>query len=171
MVSVQIRRQDEIGDDLERQLAEWTEAIFGADELKYTWAEQHWRVLVYCEGQLASTLAITEREAMVGGKTVTLAGIGNVMTPPEWRRRGLAARAMQEAAEFLCDEIPVDFGFILCSHDLIPYYQRLGWRQVNAPVVFDQPTGKVRWQEEAMALPCAEHPWPDGTVDLCGLPW
>ena len=59
----------------------------------------------------------------------------------------------------------------LCSADLVPWYCELGWRHVNAPLTFDQPSGRVGWDEEVMVLPCTDRAWPAGPIDLCGLPW
>lgn len=170
-VSVQILRSDQVPGGVTEQLAEWTQSIFGEEETKFAWAEIDWRVLVFCDGELASTLAITLRAARVGGTVVRLAGIGNLMTLPPWRGRGLATRAMEEAARFMRESLQVEFGFLLCSADLVPYYRALGWRPLDAPVCFDQPSGPQRWEQEALVLASSNQTWPDGTVDLCGLPW
>ena len=170
-VSVQTLRCDQVPADVTERLAEWTQAIFGEEETRLAWAEFHWRVLVFCDGELASTLAITLRAARVGGTAVRLAGIGNLMTLPPWRGRGLATRATEEAARFMRETLEVEFGFLLCSADLVPYYRALGWRPLDVPVWFDQPSGPQRWEQEALVLACSNQTWPDGIVDLCGLPW
>ncbi len=170
-VSVQILPCDQVPGDVTEGLAEWTQSIFGEEETRLAWAEIDWRVLVFCRGEPASTLAITLRAARVGGTAVRLAGIGNLMTLPSWRGRGLASRALQEAARFMRETLEVEFGFLLCSAVLVPYYRALGWRPLDAPVWFDQPSGPQRWEEEALVLACSSRAWPEGTVDLCGLPW
>jgi GNAT superfamily N-acetyltransferase len=165
-------RADRAITEVERALLkEWVEAIFGEEEAKYEWAPQHWHVLVHRAGDLACHAGVTEHRVLAGGARLKVAGIGGVMTPPEWRGQGLGVRAMQVAAGFMRDELKVDFGHLLCSEGLVPYYQELGWQLVQGPVEFDQPSGKVVWDEEAMVLPCRKKEWPPGIIDLCGPPW
>ncbi len=138
----------------------------------YVWTPQcDWVVQVEVEGELASQVLIVGRVGTVGGLPVRLAGIGGVGTVPEWRGRGLAARALERAAAFMRDDMGADLGLLLCSEDMVPYYSRLGWQVAPGPVYFDQPSGKVAYGGVAMVLPCREQQVPAGTIDLCGLPW
>lgn len=169
--STEIVPDGEVPGELLRELAEWMRRMFGEEELKYTWADIDWHVLLWYEGRLASHAAITERVAEAGGETVKLAGIGGLMTPGEWRGRGMASAVMLAAAAFLRDELHVDFGLLLCSKKLAPFYRGLGWETVRGPVTFDQPGRKEQWAEETMVLQCTERDWPSGPIDLRGLPW
>ncbi len=150
---------------------EWVGAIFGEEEAKYEWATQHWHVLVRCDGRLACHAGITERTASTGGAPVILAGIGGVLTPPEYRRRGFARRAMRAAADFMHTSLKPDFGLLLCSKELVPFYEKLGWKLVHGRLEFDQPCGKLAWEESVMVLACGQSEWPSGAIDLCGTPW
>lgn len=152
-------------------LEQWTQTIFGAEELKHEWATPDWHLLADCDGQLVCHLAVTERHATASGQPVHLAGIGGVMTPPSFRGKGLAGTLMRHAAEFMRDTLRVEFGLLLCSHDLLPLYTRLGWHHVPGPLVFAQTTGNETWEEEVMILPCGDRPWPPGAIDLAGPPW
>ena len=69
------------------------------------------------------------------------------------------------------DELQVAFGLLICDECMIPFYSRLGWQVVEGPLMFDQPGGKVVFDDVTMVLPCAGENWPEGTIDLCGLPW
>jgi len=169
--TIAIRRTAELDDREVATFAQWTRDIFGAEEDKYEWAEPDWHVVVRSEDRYVCHGAITERVATAGGASVKLGGIGNVMTPPTWRGRGLGAAAMREAAAFMRDTLRVEFGLLLCSAGLVPWYCTLDWRRVKAPLSFWQAGGKVRWDEEAMVLACTERVWPEGPIDLCGLPW
>ena len=169
--TVDVRRTADLDEAEIATFAQWPRDIFGEQEDKYEWAKPDWHVVVRSEGRYVCHAAITERAAMAGGEPVRLAGIGNLMTPPAWRRRGLAAAAMREAAAFMRDTPRVEFGLLLCSAGLVPWYCKLGWRHVNAPLTFDQPSGRVRWDEEVMVLACTDRAWPAGPIDLCGLPW
>jgi len=169
--SIDIRRSADLSDAETALFAQWVHDIFGEEEDKYEWAQPDWRVVVRSERQYVCHAAITERTATAGGEPVRLGGIGGVMTPPEWRGRGLAAVALRETAAFLRGKMRADFGLLLCSAGLAPFYRKLGWDCIEAPLTFDQPSGKVGWDEEVMVLPCAERSWPEGPIDLCGLPW
>jgi aminoglycoside 2'-N-acetyltransferase I len=168
---MEVCRSGDLTDKLRRQLEEWTRAIFGDAELEHEWAAPHWHLLVRCQGVLACHLAITERVARAGGRPVRVAGIGGVMTPPEWRGRGLARAAMNEAAAFISTDLRAEFGFLLCSESLVRFYRGLGWERLSETVRYDQSGGKEDWAEEAMILPCTDRAWPKGAVDLCGPPW
>lgn len=165
-----IRTEDLTPGDRETIQA-WTRTLFGAAEDKYEWAPPDWTLLMRSGGDLVCHLAIVEQTIRVGDRAVRVAGIGGVMTPAEWQGRGLARAAMERAAEFMRGRSRISFGLLLCSESLLRYYSRMGWRRVADPVVFDQPGGKLTWEEEAMWLPCGEDDWPDGVVDLCGPPW
>jgi predicted acetyltransferase len=115
---------------------------------------------------------IVERIGTVNGQPVKLGGIGGVTTLPEWRRRGLASIALQRAATFMREELHVEFGLLGCEREMAPFYGRLGWEIADAPLVFDQPSGKTTFADAVtMVLPCAGKEFPRGTIDLCGLPW
>jgi GNAT superfamily N-acetyltransferase len=168
---VEIRSNCELTPSEQETLDRWTHQVFGLEAAGYTWAEVDWHVLVWMEGELASHVEIIERTGMVGGRPVRLVGIGGVASAPEWRGRGLATVAMGEAAEFSCGDLDAEFGLLICGQEKIPFYRKLGWEVVDGPLVFDQPEGKVTFEDVVMVLPCKGQEWPTGTIDLCGLPW
>ena len=51
-------------------------------------------------GVIAATLRVFRREIYFQGKALLCAGIGEVSTLPAFRRKGLAGRLLQEAAEY-----------------------------------------------------------------------
>ena len=170
MVRVEIRRSGELTPSEKEYLTGWSRRVFDGGPFDY-WADVDWHVLVWSEAELASHVEIIERTGMVDGRPVRLGGIGGVASAPEWRGRGLATVAMGKAAEFLCGDLGVEFGLLICGQEMMPFYHRLGWKVVKGPLVFDQPAGKVTFEDAVMVLPCTEQEWPAGTIDLCGLPW
>jgi aminoglycoside 2'-N-acetyltransferase I len=120
---------------------------------------------------VVASLEIIERLAKVGEMPVRLGGIGGVATHPDWRRRGFASLLMQKAALFLKQEIKVDFGLLVCGEQRTQFYAGLGWQVVKGPLLIDQPSGKMALEAVIMVLPCAQQTWPEGIIDLCGLPW
>lgn len=145
--------------------------IFGAQDQGLEWAQGDWFVLIWEGEELASQVEIVDRIALVGGKPLRLGGIGGVATWPAWRRRGLAALAVQKAMEFIRAELGVEFGLLICDAEKLPFYARMGWQEAGASLLIDQPGGKIVFQTPVMVWPCQEKEWPEGEIDLCGRPW
>ncbi|HNV22767.1 MAG TPA: GNAT family N-acetyltransferase [Candidatus Hydrogenedentes bacterium] len=152
-------------------LGQWTRTLFGSAEDMYEWATPDWRVLVRADGQLVAHAAINQRTVSANGEPARVGGIGGVMAPAEFQGKGHAKAAMLRAHDFIRETLNLEFGFLLCSARLVPYYQRLGWERIDGPVSFAQDDSDVTWQEEAMVLPFSDRLWPGPPVDLNGPPW
>jgi len=135
------------------------------------WANADWTVMVWEEDELVSNVHIIERNALVGGHPVRLGGIGNVATKTEWRGRGYSSSAMKVAQEFLINSLKVDFGLMTCFAWLVEYYEKMGWKIVADHLIMEQPDGKKRLNYPVLVLPVVKKDWPEGEIDLCGLPW
>jgi aminoglycoside 2'-N-acetyltransferase I len=138
-----------------------------------TWVEKNdWHVLVLEDDRVVSHVGIVERTVTVEGQPLRVGGIGAVATMPKMQGRGLASAAMRHAGEYLREALKVDFGLLVCGPKVEPLYARLGWKMISSPVLVDQPGGKkVNLPGVIMILPCVKQDWPEGTIDLCGLPW
>ena len=135
------------------------------------WSDVDWHILIKVDETLVSHVEIVEREVQVGKDRLVLGGIGGVMTLPEWQGRGLAQAGMRKAQEFLCMEMGAEFGLLMCDPKMVPFYARLGWVEVDAPLLYDHPGGKRIFDDVVMVLSCTVRTWPDGMIDLCGYPW
>ena len=154
-------------------LEAWSKVCF-PDQHGITWTcEAPWHVVVYEDGQPVSYLDILERPCTVDGQPVNLAGIGGVMTPPEFRKRGYASQALEAAAGFMRTRIDAPFALLVTGQSRIPFYGRLGWQPVEGPLRFFQPDGLDKSDRIAviMILSLRGDPWPGGEIDLRGLPW
>src|SRR4051794_41985099 len=118
----------------------------------YVWAPKEWRALVWVGDDVGGHAGIVRRTVDVGGQAVLVGGISGVWTPAAYRGRGLGAAVVRAAAAFARDELRVDFGLLLCREGVAPFYGRLGWRAVSAPVVFDQPGGRHGWDMLCLIL-------------------
>ncbi len=145
--------------------------VFGTGPRKLVFASPDWHILLRIERTLLSQVSLFLRTGCVEEKAVRLVGIGSVATAPEWRRQGLATMALQGTTSFAREKLDAEFGLLICAPQLIRFYDRLGWREASGPLVFDQPDGKVTFQDVTMILPLRGRPWPNGPIDLCGLPW
>jgi hypothetical protein len=138
----------------------------------FQWVPKNdWHVVVKLDGVIRSQVGIVERTCTVDGRPVKLGGVGGVATFPNMQKRGLASAAMHRTAGFMRDSLKVEFGLLVCARETEPFYRRLGWQEVDGPLVFDQPRGKVTFDGVTMILPCVKQNWPPGIIDLCGLPW
>jgi len=172
-MKIEIQSKHQIPEAERKQLGEWLEQVFVQDKVVTEWAEDDWLILVKRDGQIITHVGIVERIGAVNGQPVRLGGIGGVATRVEYRGRGLAQMAMEKAAVFMRDELRVEFGLLICGQPRVPYYSKLGWQSVPGPMRFDQPQGKVTFDDSTkiMVLPCVKKDWPPGVIDLCGVPW
>lgn len=161
----QLTDQDRLG--LDRLSAE----AFPLDGDNTQWAVSDWHVLVWEDDKIVSHVEIVERTATVGSCPICLGGIGGVATLKNWRKHGLAEVALKVAVNYLHQPLAVDFGLLVCSERMIPYYSKFGWRLISRPMWIDQPQGRVLYTAPIMILPVGKDKWPDGDIDLCGQPW
>jgi predicted acetyltransferase len=135
------------------------------------WSPPDWAVMVWEDDEMVSNVHIIERTVKVGDRQVHLGGIGNVATKVEWRKRGYASEALKIATDFLRDPLKVDFGLMIATDQMVPKYQKKGWRVVASSMLMEQPDGKMALSYPVMILPVEKQDWPEGVIDLCGLPW
>jgi predicted N-acetyltransferase YhbS len=107
----------------------------------------------------------------VGGHPVRVAGIGGVLARPDCRGKGFGQLAMRKAEEFARRHMDVKFGLLFCRDAIRPWYERLGWSPISAPVWIDQPEGAISSPLAAMVKCLGQESWPGGTVLLGCLPW
>jgi aminoglycoside 2'-N-acetyltransferase I len=158
--------------EMDRAVDAAFEADYNGQPDPVVWVQSNdWHVLVYEQGRIVSHVAIVERTVLVDDQPVRVGGIGAVATLPEMQGRGLAGAAMRRAAEFMRATLQLDFGLLFCDAGMLPLYQHLGWQRVAVAVLIDQPQGKVPFHEMTMFLPCQKQNWPEGIIDICGLPW
>jgi len=170
-LSVEIRLSEGLSEEERRTLFEWGENIFGSEDLQYRWRPKDVHFCLEEDGRLVSHVGLLKHEVSAGGRAVVVAGVGGVVTVPEAQGRGHAQRGMRHAAEFFCREWGVEFGLLFCRDALVPFYGRLGWQLVEAPVVIEQPDGPVESAMNVMVLPCDGRQWPEGEVRLQSFPW
>ena len=135
------------------------------------WASADWTVMVWEDEDLVTNVHIVERAARVGDQVVHLGGIGNVATKVEWRKRGYARQALKEAQDFLLEPLKVDFGLMIATEPMVPRYEKLGWKAVAKSMWIGQPDGRTKLNFPVLVLPVCKQEWPEGEIDICGLPW
>lgn len=165
----EIKVASELLPEIAYSIGRATEREFGNDPLVYASPELY--VLGFLEGVLAARVGILQRTITVEHIPLRIGGICSVVTEPEYRCRGIAYRLMGEAVSYLKDELRLPFGLLTCKPRLETFYTRLGWQTVASPTVFAQADGVRSCGGLTMIIECDGKHWPDGKVDLCGLPW
>ncbi|MFC4140542.1 MULTISPECIES: GNAT family N-acetyltransferase [unclassified Microbacterium] len=140
----------------------------------YGYAPAATRVLAYSGAALVGHVGYQPRTISVGGSAVVIGGVGGVLTAPAARGLGLGARMLHAAQQSMSTE--VEFGYLGCREEVVPFYKSAGWRRMSvrerslsrldgAPVVTETDPILIR----SAGRP--DHDWPAGDIDLLGPPW
>jgi aminoglycoside 2'-N-acetyltransferase I len=84
---------------------------------------------------------------------------------------------MRQAQRAMRDEAEVDFGFLGCRKEVVPFYESAGWVQVHATerCLSRQDHTSVIVSQGAPTLICSStrdvSEWPNGDIDLRGTAW
>ncbi|MHB8382612.1 MAG: GNAT family N-acetyltransferase [Candidatus Binataceae bacterium] len=168
-VEVRIESADEIDPVLRGEIKRWTDEVFG--HIAYEWAPAEWHATGRINALLAGSLKIVTREITAADERVRVAGIGNVVTKPEYGKRGVATAMLRASADLMRTTLGAEFGLLICRRKVAPVYQKAGWIQVEGPTRFWQPAGNVTYPLDTMVLKLTAREWPGGPIDLRGLPW
>lgn len=166
-----IKQAEALTDDEMRLLFGWGENIFGVLPHTMTWRSKDLHFVLYDDQKPVSHVGVLKHEISVGGDSVTVGGIGGVVTVPEAQKKGVAQHLVEHATSFLGRAWAVDAGLLFCLPKMESYYARLGWQTLEAPVTIEQPAGRIISPLPVMILPIRMTRWPTGDVDLQSLPW
>ena len=141
----------------------------------YSPADTH--VMAFRDQELIAHVGFQRRLISVGSRDVMVAGTGGVLVDERSRGTGIGLRTMQRAQTVMRDEAGVDFGFLGCRREVVPFYESAGWVQVHDTERclsrLDQVSVIV--SEYGPTLICSakrhESQWPQGDIDLRGTPW
>jgi aminoglycoside 2'-N-acetyltransferase I len=141
----------------------------------YSPADTH--ILAFRGQALAAHVGFQRRLIAVGTDEVMVAGTGGVLVGERSRGTGLGGRAMRQAQKVMRDETGVDFGFLGCRREVVPFYESAGWTQVYAA---ERCLSRVDQMSLVVShggpnLICSAKrdasEWPNGDIDLRGTPW
>ncbi len=143
----------------------------------YGYSPADFHVMGFRGTVVAAHVGFQCRVISVGGIDVLVAGTGGVLVDEQSRGSGLGHKAMRHAQQVMRDEARVDFGFLGCRREVVPFYESAGWIQVHATerclsrvdqtsvVVSEGGPNLVR----SVMRDASE--WPQGDIDLRGTPW
>lgn len=130
-----------------------------------------WSFLFLGDSKLASFYSLVLQTVRFDGVPVELTGLNNMITLPGFRGTGLASTPLNRTVPDWSESLAAECGLLLCSDDLLGFYSRLGWHQVNSSVRFTQPLEEQVWQANCMVLSLNDRTYEPEEIDLCGLAW
>lgn len=134
-------------------------------------SQQEWMGLGRLDGELVTILGILKREILVGKKSIWVYGIGGVATHPNWQKHGFSSALLNKAAHFMLEYKEASFGLLVCAEEKRPFYGRAGWKYAADECFYTQAGNKRKLKSVVMVFPILDEDWPQGEIDLCGLPW
>ncbi len=113
--------------------------------------------IVLAQGKsLLSYATIVQR--IVGNDEYKLAGLGEVMTFPHFRKRGYAGQVVQVASDLIKNEMSADFGLLWTEPKNYNLYRRSGWELTpDLVTLYGDPANPNKYEDEAgMVLFCSD---------------
>ncbi len=139
----------------------------------YSPAQVH--VMAWVDSTLIAHVGFQRRVISVGTRDIVVAGTGGVLVHPDWRGGGVGRRVMARAQQAMRADALVEFGYLGCREDVVPFYESTGWSRVHAQErhvsIADgsdvtEPSGTPILIHDA-----SDSLWPQGDIDLRGTPW
>ncbi len=139
----------------------------------YSPADVH--TLAFVESRLVGHVGFQRRTIAVGATEVTIAGTGGVLVGASTRGSGLGRRVMHRAQRVMAEDPRIDFGYLGCREEVVPFYESAGWARVHAVErhvsMLDPSTHVLSAEGPILIFPTQQSHWPDGEIDLRGTPW
>lgn len=146
-------------------------------EAPYGYSPADVHTLVRDGAALIAHVGFQIRVIEVGGNDVTVAGTGGVLVNESFRGTGLGRQAMQRAQQAMRDAGGVEFGYLGCREQVVPFYENTGWHRVHATERhasrLDPQNIVTSTNEPILIYPVGKGAteWPKGAIDLRGTPW
>jgi predicted GNAT family N-acyltransferase len=159
--------------------SDWSELLDGerepwggvAEGLSWANKERHLAVRG-ADGRLLAVAGAGRADIEVAGsERFRVVGIGGVFVTRRERGRGLAIELLDRLLR-LAAEMGPERAMLFCRPALSALYGKLGFAEIGAPVRAEQPGGPIEMPLLAMWRPLrAGVRWPDGPVEVRGLPF
>jgi predicted N-acetyltransferase YhbS len=122
-------------------------------------------------GRLVSSAGMLVVEVDVAGERFPVVGLGGVIVNAAHRGRGLARIVVGEAIA-RAETLGPRFMILFCHPNRQGLYRRLGFEEVERPVLVQQPDAYVDMPMRTMWRALAEAAaWPEGRLTVHGLPF
>ncbi|MGV3089008.1 GNAT family N-acetyltransferase [Streptococcus suis] len=142
----------------------------------YGYAPQDYHLLAYQGEGLVGHMGSQVRTISVGAEESLIAGIGGVLIAPEFRGKGLGRAMMTRLLEENTQTLAVDFSYLGCREEVVPYYEACGFYRINRMETHvDRLTGKEQQQISVTIMIASakkdKKDFPEGDIDLKGRAW
>jgi GNAT superfamily N-acetyltransferase len=137
------------------------------------WANKQRHVgLRAADGELVAIAGALIAEIEVGGvERFDVVGVGSVFVTARERGHGLA-RKLLESLLAIAEDMGPERAMLFCRPQLTVLYGKLAFTEIHALVSARQPDGEIEMPLRAMWRPLREGVrWPDGRVEVLGLPF
>lgn len=142
----------------------------------YGYAPHDLHVIARSDVGIAGHTGWARRTIGVGDAEVVIAGVGGVLVSERARGQRLGNRILDCAAQTMRDAGGIDFGYLGCREQVVPFYESCGWHRIRAA---ERSIGRDGMPtEDAPGQPLLVLPieqdlvsWPSGTIDLRGRAW
>jgi GNAT superfamily N-acetyltransferase len=111
----------------------WDDNGFEGDERFRTrlWRDDRALHFVRTDGDLlVSHAQILVPNLVHDGHPLRIAGVGGVMTYPQFRGEGHGTAVMRRATDHILADRSFDLGMLFCSTENVSFYERFGWSVV-----------------------------------------
>lgn len=137
----------------------------------FDWDQPNLHLTAISVDKVVSHVGMLSRQIQVGSQIVSVGGISDVATHPDWRRRGIAYILMKFAGDYLRKARQHQFAMLFCNESLIHYYEACGFHKTDAPLYITSRGKRLKLEEIKMIMPIDGSIWPEGEIDLLGQPW
>ncbi|HEL2109786.1 TPA: GNAT family N-acetyltransferase [Streptococcus suis] len=142
----------------------------------YGYAPQDYHLLAYLGEDLVGHMGSQVRTISVGAEECLIAGIGGVLIAPDVRGKGLGRDMMSRLLEENTQTLAVDFSYLGCREEVVPYYEACGFYRINRMETHvDRLTGKEHRQVSTTIMIASakkdKKEFPEGDIDLKGRAW
>ena len=168
-LTIEIKTENDLSEERKVALDQMFQREFGRDPLIYAGADFY--TMGILDGSLVGRVGVLERTISVGQELLRVGGICGAVTVPEYRDRGIASALLNESVAFIKNRLSLPFALLTCNLRLEAFYERFGWKTVTGPTVFTQPEGIRTCGGLTMVMECGLRLWPEGPINLRGLPW
>lgn len=172
-------------DELTRDDLDGLRALFDAEyrseygewhpEQPYGYAPHDVHVIAGDDDTIVGHVGWARRVIGVGAQEVVIAGVGGVLIAESARGLRAGERLMRTAVASMRDAGDIEFGYLGCREEVVPFYRSCGWTRVMAAERSLDRTGRTT--EDPPGQPLLVHPvdpsavWPRGEIDLRGRAW
>lgn len=157
--------------------AEYREAYGSWDPSRpYGYSPATYRVVASDGDEIVGHVGIQPRMIEVGEGDVLVGGTGGVLVSPRHRGTGLGSRLMRAACAALArDPLEVQFGYLGCREEVVPFYESAGWQRVfTTERSLSRVDNSSQVSDGPLLISAGLKPleaWPQGQIDLRGTPW